>query len=435
MKEYEIEISRSQRNLDMDLPGDLVFGVPGPQGPQGPQGPEGKPGETPVRGVDYWMEEDKNEIKDYVDEIVLQSCTANLITSSASGDTIALQDSADAKLKGLTIYGKTTQNGTPTPEAPVELVNAGDDGSVDVSVFGKNIIDIYGFSATGIDTPNETRKLSNNYGTTISTIDPSERLVVSQTKTDQPTNPGSYRNGFFVVCLMNKLHAGDNISFSFDLDITDNPLNPDSITILPNGISGSYAHNICGNRWGGILKWEEYQERNYIEIRAMGLSGVFSNFQIELNDGCTEYEPYKSSQTLTVSTPNGLAGIPVTSGGNYTDNNGQQWICDEVDFARGVYVQRVGKIDSYNAESIPGAFMSSTGSLTTGATVIYALATPVETPLSAEELEAYASLHTNYPNTTIMNDGSAGMAVSYVADLKNYIDSRIAALSKAIVNS
>lgn len=29
MKEYEIEITRSQRNLDMDLPGDLVFGVPG----------------------------------------------------------------------------------------------------------------------------------------------------------------------------------------------------------------------------------------------------------------------------------------------------------------------------------------------------------------------------------------------------------------------
>lgn len=72
MKEYEIEISRSQRNLDMDLPGDLVFGVPGPQGPQGPQGPEGKPGETPVRGVDYWTEEDTAAIKDYIDDVILQ---------------------------------------------------------------------------------------------------------------------------------------------------------------------------------------------------------------------------------------------------------------------------------------------------------------------------------------------------------------------------
>lgn len=32
----------------------------------------------------------------------------------------------------------------------------------------------------------------------------------------------------------------------------------------------------------------------------------------------------------------------MANGGNYTDANGQQWIADEVDLARGVYVQRVG---------------------------------------------------------------------------------------------
>lgn len=70
MKEYEIEITRSQRNLDMDLPGDLVFGVPGPKGDPGPQGPKGDkgdsvkgdPGYSPVRGTDYWTDEDKAEI-------------------------------------------------------------------------------------------------------------------------------------------------------------------------------------------------------------------------------------------------------------------------------------------------------------------------------------------------------------------------------------
>ena len=50
------------------------------------------------------------------------------------------------------------------------------------------------------------------------------------------------------------------------------------------------------------------------------------------------------SQTLTLQTPNALPGIPVTSGGNYTDENGQQWVCDEVDLARGVRVQRITKI-------------------------------------------------------------------------------------------
>lgn len=46
-------------------------------------------------------------------------------------------------------------------------------------------------------------------------------------------------------------------------------------------------------------------------------------------------------QTLAIITPDGLPGVPVTSGGNYTDADGQQWIADEVDLARGVYVQRI----------------------------------------------------------------------------------------------
>lgn len=52
---------------------------------------------------------------------------------------------------------------------------------------------------------------------------------------------------------------------------------------------------------------------------------------------------YQPPQTLSIPTPNGLPGIKVTSGGNYTDSNGQQWICDELDFKRGKYVQRIGK--------------------------------------------------------------------------------------------
>ena len=57
----------------------------------------------------------------------------------------------------------------------------------------------------------------------------------------------------------------------------------------------------------------------------------------------TSYEPYKPAQTLIIPTPNGLPGIPVSSDGNYTDADGQQWVCDEVDFKKGVYVQRIGK--------------------------------------------------------------------------------------------
>lgn len=48
-------------------------------------------------------------------------------------------------------------------------------------------------------------------------------------------------------------------------------------------------------------------------------------------------------QTMAIT--DSLPGIRVTSGGNYTDSDGQQWICDEVDLGRGVYVQRIMKIE------------------------------------------------------------------------------------------
>lgn len=43
----------------------------GEPGPQGEKGDPGADGYTPLRGVDYWTEEDKAEIKAYVDEAIL----------------------------------------------------------------------------------------------------------------------------------------------------------------------------------------------------------------------------------------------------------------------------------------------------------------------------------------------------------------------------
>lgn len=51
-------------------------------------------------------------------------------------------------------------------------------------------------------------------------------------------------------------------------------------------------------------------------------------------------EEYKK-QTLIIPTPGGLPGIPVSSGGNYTDEKGQQWVADEIDLAKGERVQWV----------------------------------------------------------------------------------------------
>ena len=58
-----------------------------------------------------------------------------------------------------------------------------------------------------------------------------------------------------------------------------------------------------------------------------------------------------NEQSITVQTPNGLRGIPVSSGGNYTDASGQQWVCDEIDFNRKIYIRRLNSI-TFNGTEI-----------------------------------------------------------------------------------
>lgn len=206
-----------------------------------------------------------------------------------------------------------------------------------------------------------------------------------------------------------------------------------------------------------------------------------------------EFTGYQPPQILSLSTPNGLPGLPVDSGGNYTDSNGQQWVCDEMDFKRGKYVQRIKKVvfngsEDWNLQSISqkgfanfyvrnlsgiransnvlsNQFRNQTtlisetteegiANLTTlyvrvdktkadnankfkeilktnNLEICYQLATPIETDIPEETMTAYRNLYTNYPSTVIQNDSGAGMEVEYVADTKQFILDQIKALTQA----
>ena len=121
------------------------------------------------------------------------------------------------------------------------------------------------------------------------------------------------------------------------------------------------------------------------------------------------------SQSMIITTPNGLPGIPVDSGGNYTDAAGQQSACDVKDYGTGKYTQMVGHIESYNGENITTPYMSTTGQLSTGAEVYYVLDGPVVTDISAEELAAYRTLHTYDGTTTIStSEDVSGIEVQYL---------------------
>lgn len=103
-------------------------------------------------------------------------------------------------------------------------------------------------------------------------------------------------------------------------------------------------HSVGGNLTNN--KCTFIAETDYIYLNAAGdylsvIKKYMADLQIEVSPSPTGYEPYHTPQSLSIQTPTGLQAIPVTSGGNYTDTNGQQWIADYIDLKRGKYVQRV----------------------------------------------------------------------------------------------
>lgn len=301
-----------------------IQGERGPQGAQGPQGekgdtgPQGPKGETgPAVALDTTLthEGEAADAKATGDAISAVKTRQNILVGTETGNPIAVDDAFSAPLCGLTVYGRSTQDGTPTPDAPVPIVSAGDGGTIAVT-------------------------LSDGNGKT---------------------------------------------------------------------------------------------------------------------------------QTLTLPTPNSLPGIPVTSGGNYTDPQGQQWVCDEVDLERGVKVQRVNTVDVSTCVITGSTNLAATKRLsirlplkgkdytvkalcnrlpylvsftndtihfyvdTNNAQVFipigaknpeegeyilfYVLATPIETPLTPDEIAAYKALTAYAPDTVVQAGDGAGIRLDYQRDV------------------
>ena len=71
------------------------------------------------------------------------------------------------------------------------------------------------------------------------------------------------------------------------------------------------------------------------------------------------------------------------------------------------------------------AFMSEQYANGTPFTIYYELETPIETPLTDEEIVAFKALRTHKPYTTIHASGCCDAKVDYVVDPKLYIDNKI----------
>lgn len=345
--------------------------------------------------------------------------------------------------------------GKPSPslEYPQEIENSGDDGDIKCNVSGKNLFDVSKIE----DTWNGTSGIINNNGV-LTVTSPSNDSTIGSDKKLKELCSGLIEGKQYV------LHAESTGNFK-----------------------RIYLYN-AKEAWvfgeaKTITKAHLESEVRFYANSSAGSTATIKNITVEHGSATTPYEPYRPLQSLTVPTPNGLPGIKVDYGGNYTDKDGQQWVCDEIDLERGKYVQRVGKytfdgteftqdnwlptiVMTMRNDGITGSnryrneLLSNCGKINfsnmsgrtfgfdapswgissgeelrtimknkydseTPVLAQYPLATPIETDLPPETIEAYKQLRTNYPTTVITNDSEAGMEVSYVADTKHYITAKI----------
>lgn len=288
----------------------------------------------------------------------------NVFVGTETGNPIAVDDAFAAPLCGLTVYGRSTQDGTPSPDNPVPIASAGDGGSVAVKVTGKNLLYIPDGSGT-------------SRGVTVTAKD--GLLSISGTATS---------SGYAKLDILPFITSG--------------------VVILSSSITSPKV-KLVSETWDVVLSWNAADKMSDMATRIVFLvdQGQTYNItdikvQLELGITATAYEPYRE-QLLTLPTPNGLPGIPVTSGGNYTDQSGQQWICDEVDLERGVRVQRVDKAAFDNTKTL--AEQNAT------------LATPIETPLTPAEIAAYKAITAYAPDTVVQAIDGAGLKLDYQRDV------------------
>ena len=368
-----------------------------------------------------------NSINNSMMQIAALQKRQNVLVGSETGNPIDVDDAFAAPLCGLTVYGRSTQDGTPTPDAPVPIVSAGDSGSVAVKVTGKNLFYEQEFQKYFINSVANTVGLATGNVSCVLQVVTGAKYYVTRSKIGAK----------FRVAVVDKLPTSGN------------PLTPSS------GINADSKRQI-----------EISATSKYMVIQCED-EAAFSELMVSL-DSSTAYSPYRE-QLLTLPTPNGLPGIPVASGGNYTDPHGQQWVCDEVGLERGVKVQRVNAVDlstcvitgttnlaatkrlairlplngrDYKTEALCNklqfvvSFTEDTthfyvdGSSTQvfipiGAKnpeegeyiLFYALATPIETPLTPAEIAAYKAITAYAPDTVVQASDGAGVKLEYQRDV------------------
>lgn len=242
---------------------------------QGPKGDQGDPGETPPVDQTYNPESEYAQSGKAVAEAIEPKADV-LELGSATGKAVAVTDSAEGKIIGLSVYGESAQDGTPSPEAPVEIESV--ENPV-VTVLGRNILP-FPYDGT-----------ANTYyqpGT--------DGSIAVAVENNQDTRAFTLRNSFTFLAGQTYLFSGIPDDFIVALYYKDEN-NADTWWTY-KGTPHTFDETLTGRLYIQLNPGKNYTGTIY-PMLSVGTQE-------------TDYEPYSQPQTVTI--PYTLRGIKGSDG-------------------------------------------------------------------------------------------------------------------------
>lgn len=286
----------------------------------------------------------------------LKEDLSNKITkfyASSQGET-NLADSDNGKIQDMMIYGKSSQDGTPTPENPVEIKSV---VNPTMKVCGKNLLNatlqtttVKGVTCTANGDGTYTL---NGTATTITTFDIAQDVSCSSFRLVGCPVGGAHDASYELQARTN------NLIYGYDTGDGKNIKADKNFFIRIRINTGINCNNLLFKPM--IVDASLYPDATY-----------------------DDFEPYHKQ---TVTLPYTLNAIPVSAGGNVTID-GQQYIADYVDVERGKLIRMVDSSKLDNTQSIVNK-------------TEWLLAESQEIDLTTEEITAFKALTTYYPTTNI----------------------------------
>ena len=265
-----------------------------------------------------------------------------------------ITDSDNGKIQDMMIYGKSSQDGTPTPENPVEIKSV---VNPTMKVCGKNLLNAT-LQTTAVNGVTCTANGDGTYtlngtATTITTFDIAQDVSCSSFRLVGCPVGGAHDASYELQARTN------NLIYGYDTGDGKNIKADKNFFIRIRINTGINCNNLLFKPM--IVDASLYPDATY-----------------------DDFEPYHKQ---TVTLPYTLNAIPVSAGGNVTID-GQQYIADYVDVEREKLVRMVDSSKLDNTQSIVDK-------------TEWLLAESQEIDLTTEEITAFKALTTYYPTTNI----------------------------------